>query len=251
MQLICPNCGEQIAAENINIQQMVAVCAACDTVFEFAPPTTKAKRRKVKQPAHLMLRDTETLLMTFRTNFRLDKNEAFLMSAIISVVFTLMTAFLISDYLQDGGSIFIPMMVGAVALASYYKLVLTVLNANHIEMNDGQITVSRRPFPSLFDQTQHINLDGVTAIRTEETAISKKENYDTPRYRVWAEFEGRSRQTIVNDVTEEYALFIAQILEERLNDEADMDVSHLADDEPMSESELDSRPIMQQSQDNA
>ena len=78
MQVICPNCGEKVTAENINIQKMTAVCAACDTVFPFDLPEVKIKRRKVKLPTKLTLRDTETLQMEFWTNFRLDRNEPFL-----------------------------------------------------------------------------------------------------------------------------------------------------------------------------
>src|SRR5438477_9183094 len=88
MQVTCPNCGEKVAAENINIQKMTAVCAACDTVFPFDLPEAKAKRRKVKQPAHLDLLDIETLQMEFWTNFRLDRSQAFLYSMVGGVIMT-------------------------------------------------------------------------------------------------------------------------------------------------------------------
>ena len=66
MQVNCPNCGEKLPAENINIQKMTAVCPACDTVFSFDLPADKAKRRKVKQPAKLNLRDdNDRLQMEF------------------------------------------------------------------------------------------------------------------------------------------------------------------------------------------
>jgi hypothetical protein len=97
MEVNCPNCGEKVTAENINIQKMTAVCAACDTVFPFELPEAKAKRRKVKQPAKLTLRDTETLQMEFWTNFRLDRNEAFLSSTIGGISMAFMALLLIGS----------------------------------------------------------------------------------------------------------------------------------------------------------
>ena len=62
----CPNCGEKVPASHINIQKMTAVCPACDTVFSFdVPETQKAKRRKVKQPANLMLTESGVKLLDF------------------------------------------------------------------------------------------------------------------------------------------------------------------------------------------
>src|SRR3970040_208257 len=92
MQLTCPNCGAQIPSENIHIQQMTAVCPACSTVFRFEPPQAKIKRRKVTQPANLTVRESDQQLsLSFRTNFRLDKNETFLTTGIMSLIFTFLT----------------------------------------------------------------------------------------------------------------------------------------------------------------
>ena len=83
-------------------------------------------------------------------------------------------------------------------------------------------------------------LHSVTSIKCEETAISKKEAYDTPRYRVWAETSDGNRRTIVNDVTEDYAYFISQQLDERLQLDFDQDTSRLRDVEP--DMNYDSQP---------
>lgn len=229
MRLICPECGEQIAAENINVQQMIAVCSACDTVFRFDPPESKIKRRKVRQPEHLTLRDTDDLHLAYRTNFRLDKNETFISSAIGSVFLTFVTVMLTGKYLSGETSVLIPIAFGLVAVFLYYWLALIVFNKTHIDMDDDTISVSRKPVPGLFNQPHAVNLSGIVAIQCEETPASKKEAYDTPRYSVWAEREDSSRKIVVTDVTEEYAFFIAQRLEERLDDDTDLDVAHLED----------------------
>lgn len=230
MQLSCPNCGETIAAENINIQQMAAVCAACNTVFAFDLPDVKAKRRKVKRPKYLNLQEDDTLHMAFRTNFRLDRHEEFILSVMGSLFLTFMTAIMINEYLVDDISILFPVMFGLGALALYYRLALAVYNKTHIEMDDETIHVSRRPLPGLFNSAHEIDLSGVVAIRCEETPKSTKEGYDTPRYNVWAEMTGGNRKIIIGDLIDDYAFYVAQLLNERLDSDADTDIAHLVDD---------------------
>jgi hypothetical protein len=251
MQVTCPNCGEKVPAENINIQKMTAVCTACDTVFVFEPPEAKSKRRKSKQPAKLTLRDADDRLqMEFWTNFRLDRNQSFISSIFggggMALVALLMLA--------GGGRVpfFLPLFFLTVAAGFIYSLVLTAVNKTHIDMDQDAIKVTRQPFPNPLNQGHEISLAGITAIKYEETAISRKEGYDTPRYRVWAETADGTRRTIVNDVTEEYAVFIAQRLEERLqmNDEldAELDTSRLEDGEHYLDEEADVDEVMSASQ---
>lgn len=242
MQLICPNCGEPIPASNINIQKLAAVCPACNTVFSFdpAPAEPKIKHQKVKQPPQLELRDEDdTLHMAFRTNFRLDRDEGFISSAAGSLFFTFMTFIMAGSYFAEGAPILLPISVALVTLCFYYALALIVYNRTHIGMNDERIQVTRQPIPNFMGRVHEVSLAGVVAIRCEETAISKQKAYDTPRYRVWAELADGRQKLIVNDVTEDYAYFITQRLDERLHEEADVDVSRLEDAEHIHDEELE------------
>jgi len=247
MQLTCPECGEAIMSENINAQEMFAVCSVCNTVFPFDLPETKAKRRKVKKPRQLMLRDAQTLHMAFRTNFRLDRDEAFISSGVMSLVFTLVTLVFTNEYLIGDRSLLMPLIFGALVFVFYYVLALLLYNKTHIDMDADSIQVSRQPLPTL-NRTQNINLSGVVAIHCEETPISIKEGYDTPRYRVWAELAGGSCKTIVTDVIDDYGFFIAQRLQERLHHDTHLDVSRLEDFEPHTHSEEDSSAAVPSSQ---
>lgn len=250
MQINCPNCSTQITAENINIQKMVAVCPACNMLFPFDLPDEKAKRRKVKQPQKLTLRDAEHLHIEFWTNFRLDRSEA-VFSSLFGGLGMLLVA-LLTMGAEDVPRL-LPLGFLVVSLVFFYSLVLTVINKTHIEMDEDKIKVSRKPFPNPLSSSQEISLFGVVAIQYEETAASKKEGYDTPRYRVWAETEDGSRRTIVNDVTEEYAVFIAQRLEERLHSQDEWDTSRLEETEiaHSSDAEIATDEEVQKSRNNA
>ena len=247
MQVRCPNCGAKVSAENINIQKMTAVCAACDTVFSFDLPEDKAKTkwRDVRQPEKLVLRNAETLRMEFATNFRLDRNVNFIMGSAGGVGMLLLAMMLNTDP-EVPGLLTLGVLIMVAAL--FYWSILTVLNKTHIEMDEDTITVERKPFPNPFQHRVELSLDGVTAIKYEETAMSKKEAYDTPRFRVWAETAGGISQTIVSDVIEEYAVYISQTLQERLFSDPDADVSRLEADHDELDDNADAYEVLRQSQ---
>ncbi|GAB5490302.1 MAG: hypothetical protein Phog2KO_05170 [Phototrophicaceae bacterium] len=228
-KLTCPTCNEIIKAENINVQDLVAVCPNCDAIFQFKLPDEKAKRRKVKKPQNLILNDNPYLEMLFRTNFRLDANQAFLGSMISGVMMLFFSFAVGAEYIQGEVPFIVPLIFMVLALVFLYRAGLVAYNHTNITMKDDTLEVSRAPLPSVFNQEQSISLYGVTDIKCEETAISKKEHYDTPRYRVWAETADGSQRLIVNDVTEEYAYFISQQLDERLKMDSAQDISRLED----------------------
>jgi hypothetical protein len=229
MQLICSTCGEQVKAENVNVQDMVAVCSVCDSVFKFSVDEPKTKRRKIRQPQQIVMRDDDTLHMDFRTNFRLDQNEAFLTFSIMSIVLTIITILMLGKFFDGELTGLLPFFTALISGALYHQVATIFYNKTRIEMDDESIQASRKPLPNLFDQTRDISLSGVESIYSEETALSKKEEYDTPRFNVWAKMVDGNRKVIVTDLIDDYATFIAQRMNERLNYEAELDVSRLAD----------------------
>jgi hypothetical protein len=187
----------------------------------------------VKQPQPIQSAETEdSLKLTFRTNFRLDRNQAFLQSAGLSAFFTFMTAFLVSSNFTKPVPAFILLGFGLLTVCLYYWLGLVAFNKTHIEVSDEAIKVSRKPLPNFLNPANTVNLAGVERIRYEETPTSKKEGYDTPRYNVWADVVDGNRRLVVGDVIEDYAVFISQRLNEYLDLEPTPDASRLQDNQP-------------------
>ncbi len=219
MQLTCPECGAKISAQNINIEQMIAVCPECDTVFQFDPPGEKAKRRKVKQPEHLTAHESDQgVNLSFRTNFRLDQNEAFIITGILSAIFTLGLPAVLGDVLAGDLEIGILIPLLLVISFLYYLLGLIVYNKTHIDVTDAEIRVSRGPLPSPFSHTHHISLAGIKHIHYAETPVSIREVYDTPRYTVYAVMDDGTQTLIVTDVINDYAVYLTQRLNAALED---------------------------------
>jgi hypothetical protein len=216
-QLTCPQCSTRIPASNINVQEKIAVCPACDTVFRFDTPEAtpvKAKHRKVKQPANLTLRDDdEKLEMAFRTNFRLGQNEDFII-AIMAIVFLafLSYVFLLPDEKLLATRLFVFPVAGLIL--AIYRLGLLLFNRTQITADEHAIRVARKPLPNPLATDQEVLVSNIAHIRCEETDASKREKYDTPRYRVFAEMVDGHEKLIVNDVVEDYGYFIAAQLQE-------------------------------------
>ncbi len=234
MQLTCQNCGEPIPSDNINIQQMTAVCPACHAVFQFDLPADKIKRRKVKHPPKLSVQESdERLNLAFRTSFRLIQNEAFLATAMMSVVFTFLSLMVGSKYLSapsnSPATLVLAVGFGLVTLSTYYMLALATFNKTHIEVDDERIHMSRKPLPAIWNQPQDINVSSIERISYVETPASIREGYDMPRYNVWAETVDGGRKVVVSDVIDDYAIFIAQQINEYLGLDAGADISRLVD----------------------
>ncbi|MBI5959670.1 MAG: hypothetical protein HY866_13090, partial [Chloroflexi bacterium] len=68
MQIHCENCGTIVPAANINIQEKLAVCPQCGSVFSFAAHLTrKAPLRKLKRPSKIaVIEEENTLEIGFR-----------------------------------------------------------------------------------------------------------------------------------------------------------------------------------------
>lgn len=231
MQVTCPNCSQAVPAANINIQELVGVCPSCDQIFPVTTPTAKAKRRKVKQPEPMAVHDADALEIAFHTNFRLDKDQAVQGAAVMFILSTVFTFVFLSEFWAGELSVFMPLLFALGSLWSGYALALRLYNRTHIHVQNDTVRISRQPLPNPLAHTNEVSLHAVTAILAEETEISKEQAYDTPRYNVWAETADGARRPIINDVTEQYAYFIAQRLSERLHKDAPppRDTSRLSD----------------------
>lgn len=230
MQPVCPQCQQPVEAAQVNIQQMLALCPACSSIFELRPGLRRRKARKVQRPAGLQLSDGDPLTFKFRTNFRLEKNEHFVNSAVMSGVFSLLTILMIALNLDGEVPVFLPMLFASLAVGAMYWLASITWNTTEIAASGNSLMVSRRPLPVPASQ-RVLDLSSVDAIYAEETVASRQEGYDTPRFHIWASEMAGGRKLVVGDLTEEYATFVASRLDAWLREDDDRSVDRLSLDE--------------------
>ena len=230
MQPVCPQCLQPVEADQVNIQQMVALCSACNSIFELRPGLQRRKARKVQRPTGLHLHDGDPLTFMFRTNFRLEKNEHFVNSAVMSAVFSLVTILMIALTMTGEVTLFMPVFFAAMAFATLYWLASIAWNHTEIAASGTSLMVSRRPLP-VASSSRVLDLTNVEAFYAEETVASQQEGYDCPRFHVWASETAGGRRLVVGDLTEEYATYIASRLDAWLQESDDRSVDRLSLDE--------------------
>lgn len=215
MRLTCPTCGRTTPADNINIQQMTAVCPHCHTVFEFDIRAEKPKRRKVKQPEAMQVNeDAGVLELAFHTNWRMERSMELSNRATLALIFTLMTITIVTGAEIAPASV--PIVTALLAASAYYGIGLLLYNRTHITMDQQQVRVSRQPLPTLFSQERVINLHDVVRFEFSETSASVEGEYDTPRYSVWAVRADQRRDLVVTDLVGDYPQYIVQQLTQHL-----------------------------------
>ena len=238
MEVKCPRCGTPAIAENINMSQMAALCVKCVSLFPLELAASKRKPRKFKRPAGLRVEHGDELRLAFRTNFRLDKNEAFISSAVMSGIFSLVTLLMATLYLEGEMPLMLPLMFMIMSLAGYYALATIAWNSTRIVYDGGRLRVSRGPLPSL-TREREVGLAAAESVSAEETSASRTNEYDTARFHVWANMRDGSRRLVVADLTEDYAGYIAGQLEARLREAYEADAARLAVPESASDTRLD------------
>lgn len=228
MHLVCPECGETIPANNINVQKLIAVCPACAAVFPFDLPHDHPKRRKVKPPQDMRIdEDDDRLHLVFHTGTSLEQNQTTAALFLMTLLAALLTVLLGMSYgtaLTGTGGLLLVLGAGFFTLSFAYGVLLGLLNRTHVDVTRETIHVAHRPFPALH-QHESVAVSDVQRIVCERIVTVTP---DTPKYRVQAELTDGSPHMIVNGVTERYAYFVAQCIQQHL-DETLPDIARLCD----------------------
>ncbi len=234
MQLKCRNCGAIISAENINIQQMAAVCSECNHVFSFADDLTarKAKSLKVKRPKRIHVQES-TRQLELSYNRVLNQDDAkgviplFIVLCLTSFFFILATV-----------TRALPLIFVFAVLVSVFAYILaeTFLNRTRVAVGDETITTWREPLPFPMPgtefpfQTKMLNRHEAVRVFAEETVESREKGEINRYYHVCIELHDGNRAILLKSLPHDYAFYIAQRLDAYLQADADEAAEALSDD---------------------
>jgi hypothetical protein len=249
MALNCPNCGASIPALDINIHEMAAVCAACGHVFYFKGelPTRKAKPRKVKHPQQVRIKENdEQLDLSFGSVNWKQPNPLLIMLSIFAVVFSLVYVAGINDpTVETEGLFFLTLLVSSL----WYVVATMLALRTRISMGtDALIRSIRSPFLlSLSLDEKTLQWDDISQVFCEETEQSKQAESLDRYYHVYLLFADGRRSVFLRSIPQDYAFYVAQLIEERLQPGEDAviltgnefeDDSEQSEDNPQQLSEL-------------
>lgn len=235
MRLVCPECGEPIATENINVNDMIAACAACDSIFRFDIPTEKSKARKVKRPERLEVRDDDVLEMRYARVFGKEEQGAVFGISFASLMFTLIFLVTLGGFLAGDVPIFVSLIMSLIMLGAYYTLSLLLVNHTNILADDHHFKVHRQPILNPFEDDVKIDIADIIRVYAEETTASHEAGGFNRYHHVWAELMDGTRIGIVKDLPEQYAKYIAQRLEEQTQNSAEDAIDKLQEAMPEEE----------------
>jgi hypothetical protein len=214
MKLKCPACGSPIAAQDINIRDMMAVCSHCDNVFPFKAQALRTQR-KLKPPEQFAFYETDhvPLHFAFRWNWRTEPAFGFVVMMLV-LIFSL---FLFAGALSQGqpGGTLAALLMGA--FPAYYGLTL-LLNSTHYRLDDTSLQVYTTPLWFPYWGSKTLALADLTHVTTEQVFAMPGAAPIDAFYNVYVHTIDEHRILIARAVNYEHAHFIAQEIQAYLGD---------------------------------
>jgi len=217
MQIHCENCDTLIPASNINIQDKLAVCPACHTVFSFSETVQRrAKLRKMKRPSGMSVDEQDDRLeIRFFWRKILKWGEHWITGLMIALTVLLGTPAI--STLSDVDSV-MQGVVGAAlligALVSLFMTVLILINQVRIVVDESGVSVENKPLPI---GTHQIDRDEIVRVMCSVAAY----NEDDPKsefvdYDVKVECRDGHEVTLTT-LRRAAAIYVAQMVENYLD----------------------------------
>ncbi len=215
MKLNCPHCGAPVAAADINVQALIAVCATCDEVFSFGTPPVARKRklRKLNPPegvqAHVQ---ADRLTLTYDNRIGQGQFLALLQALVVVFVWIGNVAMWALSNLPLG----VILGIGSLTvLASYIYIIAASINAvTEIEADSMSISVKQGPLP--FPGRHECRVEAENMIDILYRSSDENSPRWWPGYKVVAEMHEGQPVTIVPGLQRDMARFIAHTLDDFL-----------------------------------
>lgn len=228
MRLVCIECGTAIPAANINVNKLIAVCPACNSVFHFELHENKVKQRKIKAPERMVVHDDAPLHLSYDRVFGSENRAALIGIGFATFMFTVIMMTTIGGFLADDMSIFVPLFVGTLWFSFFYTELMLYFTKTRIISDGNQLRAEHEFFPHpLQEKDRSIDIHAIQRVFMEESYSSKRRVDAERSYHLYAETDADSRALILKGVPEKYALFIQQEIMKLVHEEADYDGTRL------------------------
>jgi hypothetical protein len=222
-QLNCPNCGQLIEAESINLENLVAVCAACNHVFNFAELVQPATPQIRSDGVHIELprgfevrRGMNELLIDVKWRNTRGGKGFFTLFAIVWNLFLIpfVTMAISTGELQILLFLSLHLIVGISFLI--YTLGLW-LNTTLITVSRKGIDVRHQPIPIPFNPKRQLTASDIQQLYVEEYVPSKTNGRPDITYAVrYKTQQGEDERLVKGFRNANHALYIEQEVEKFL-----------------------------------
>lgn len=218
MQLKCPNCGQAIPARQINVQKLIAVCDQCDAVFNVdagALPTPGRKRRKVPQPERFqVVEEGDRLEMHYFFREHMGWLE-YIVGGIFAAM-ALAGVVGLGVLLASGMLLYtLPLLAGIGVLV--YLLASIVVNEAELKLDETTLAYKEGPLFTFSDKA----MDRGEVVRVYAKPSGLTDNPADDYYNVMVQMPDGLEKALVQYTRRDIAAYMAQVIEEYLNADAE------------------------------
>ncbi len=212
MKVSCPNCGAGVPSRNINIQEMLGVCEQCDSVFRLR----LGRKRKAQPPPNFEVMDLPDggVHIHYGWGKTLGVGEqagmAFYGLIIVALAVAGLPAMLSGEIF--GGLVFF-MLAALMGLG----FALVMLNGSDIRLTEDEISLTHRPVQL---GRRHFDRADIARVVAKPSGMNQNAyGY----YAVMLQRHDGSELPLMDSVRRELAFFIAQTLDEALQNTSEND----------------------------
>ncbi len=216
MKLLCPSCGAQIRADDMNLDRMVAKCRDCHAVFDFVPEGRAASSRQraaVTMPKSIRIDAMGPELTLSRRWF----SAKFVFLIVFCAFWNLFLVFWYTmAFATDAPLLFklFPLIHVSVGVGLTYFTACGLLNTTRVVVSGENLVVRHGPLP--WPGARDVPTRDLAQLFTVEK-VTQTKNGQSREYRVDARLRGGGDVKIVSGLPDvEQALFIEQQLEMHL-----------------------------------
>jgi len=221
MQLYCRQCGAEIQSADINLDNMIAKCAACNAVFSFADMYDEPSHQKTKNqvlqydvpmPNGFTIHEGDSTLTIERKWFSFTH----IVLIVFGVIWNCMIWFIfVPNFSEIGGafSLFLLPFIAA-GIGLIYVAIAGFFNTTTISVNDAELNISHAPIPFPGKQVASGNIEQLYTRRK----VSRSKNGTSVSYQLRVMLRDGTERLLIQSLEKpEQAIFIEQEIERFLN----------------------------------
>lgn len=230
MDVVCPRCSAKVAASAVNLDNLVAKCVACDSVFRIEGQLgMRAGRVRVPRPPSITVigdvpppaTEVPYRASAFGARGRLEIVYRWWQpSAIFMLFFSIVwCGFIFVWYSTTLGTgapllfVLFPLLHVAVGIGLFYSSIAQILNRTRVVIDGRKLTVRHGPLP--WRGNQDIDVDQLRQLFVHRRT-SRGKNSTTVRYALCADLDGAAVDLVRGLSRQDEAQFIEQVIEDHL-----------------------------------
>ena len=239
-QLNCISCGNAIAAEDVNLQNLVAKCRQCNAVFSFMPQNASTTSfleykdpleqtltedflrrpddgREVEMPSSVMM-EQDFSELRFTIPWRKTRRWGFFL--LFTIIWNgILTPFVVMGIATGSWEILLFTSIHIIVGVSFLLYTLGLMfNTTSIVVTSQGLDIKNGPIPIPFNPNRFMAVRDIQQLFVEEYVPSKTNGQPDYTYAVTALTRSHERQRLVGGFSQPgHALYLEQEIENFLN----------------------------------